>query len=510
MTGEPMPDALPEARRNALLRRVDWRFLLRQQEVPRTADLRSGGPSEALKLISAPAPSAPGSADLAVLGFPRRGALRAARGVLRPGGEVVCEWRLPMPGGPARARRRLERAGFTDVRIYWSGPLPHRLPQFWLSVDSPDAVAHLFATRPPRSHAQATLRPLWRWISRAGLLAPLCAVAQAPRSSDDAADSRDEVADLLTPGTSWVLLTGGHRSINKVVGLPIEAGVSEPAVVVKFARVPEAEPNLDREARVLRALETERPEIAGIPRLRGRGRRAGRLAVAESPVQGESLLSVLAPATFGELARRVTRFLIELAGSGAPQPAAGWWLRLVGEPLEEFERRFGAVLEPGTVQRARRLLEGLGDLPLVCEHRDCSPWNVVLTASGAPALLDWESAELRGLPGLDLIYFLANAVFVLDGSLESGRTRESYVRLLDASTAYSHVAAICIEEYSARLGIDAETFRRLRILCWIVHCGSEYRHLEMEAVGAPAAGALEGGVFLGLLEEELRRDQDAL
>lgn len=442
MPAEPPREALPEARRNSLLRRVDWRFAL-------------------------------------------------------PDAELVERRRLPRIGGVGRARRRAAAAGFEQVRVYWPGPLPQRPPQFWLPVDSPEAVEHLLARRPPRSLAGVALRWLWRLAWRAGLLAPLYVVGQRGGGGPTA-------GGLPPAGASLLLLTGGHRSINKVVGLAIGEGGPGPTTVVKFARVPEAEAGIEREAEVLSALAEERSELAGIPRLRGRGRRAGLAAVAESPIEGDSLLSALTPASFGELAERVTRFLLDLAGEGSPRPPAEWWPRLVGKPLDELEGRFGRVLGAGAVARARELLEGLGKLPIVCEHRDCAPWNVVLTGSGAPALLDWESAEPRGLPGLDLVYFLANSAFVLEGALESGRTREAYARLLDPSTAQGRVAASCVEEYTAALGIDAAQLRRLRLLCWIVHCRSEYRHQEMAAAGAPAPKALRGGVFLGLVEEELR------
>lgn len=503
MSRVPASEPLPEPLRNALLRRVDWRFLLHESETPRTLDLTSGRTSRAVQLALDTGRGAPGTADLVVLGYPTRAGLRTARQALRPGGAVVCFWGLPLPGGVGNARGRLKRAGFVDVRLHWPGPVPHRPPQFWLPLDAPAAVAHVLADRPARSRFQASLRPLWRAAARGGLLAPLCAVARAPGASEAVIGTGNSIDALLPAHTSWVLLTGGRRSINKVVGLPFIEGRPDPPVIVKFARVPEADAALDREAEVLRLLEDERPEVPGIPRVRGQYRRAGRLAVAESALFGRPLLSALTPATFGDLALRVTRWLIGLAGSDRPDPAA-WWPRLVGEPLEEFEHRFGRVLAPGAAERSRELLMGLGDLPQTCEHRDCSPWNVMLTKTGAPALLDWESAEPRGLPGVDLIYFLANAAFVLDGALESGRTQATYARLLDPSTPYGRVAAVCQEEYSSRVGIGPDTWRRLRLLCWIVHSRSYYRDLETLTAATPDAEALRGVLSVSLLEEELR------
>jgi Phosphotransferase enzyme family len=500
-------EKLPEPERNDLLRRVDWRFLLRQPERPRLLDLSAGRISEALRSISDPAADAPGAADVVVLGFPKRRSLEAAHRSVSVGGEVACLWHIPVPGGAYMARRALRRAGFSDVRLYWPGPRRKPSPKFWLSLDSPDAAAHLLAQRPPGSPAQAALRPLWRLARRLGALAPVWALARAP----GAAEHPLPAAGLgsVPESTPWLLLTGGERSINKVVGLPFGVDGDQPQKVFKFARIPEADVALEREAAVLRILETERPTLPGVPRVVAEGRRWGRRALGQTALHGLPLFSELTPETFPGLASMMTDWLIDLAGSDEAQAPELWWQRLVGEPLTDLERDFGAALGLGATRGARRVLEGLGALPQVCEHRDCSPWNVMLTGDGQPALLDWESAEPRGLPGLDLIYFLANAVFRMESAYGRGRARESYARLLDPATAIGSVAAECMGRYGSAVGISEDALARLRLLCWIVHCRSDYRHLEMEAAGRPSREALRDAMFLGLAEEELRLAQDS-
>jgi glycosyltransferase involved in cell wall biosynthesis len=447
-------EVMPESQRNPLVRQLDWRFLL-------------------------------------------------------PDAELLAHWRLPRPGGIGRARRRAEAAGYTDVRAYWAGPLPHRQPQFWLPVEVEEATHYLLATRAPRSIAATLLRHLWRLVRGAGMLAPVYVVGRR-------ADGADEDGFPVSSSSPLLLLTTGHRSINKAVGLAFEGGAEKPAKAVKFARVGEAEPGLEREAAVLGRLGEERPDLAGIPRLVGKGSRDGRLAVVQEAVEGKSLLETLAPGNFEEVAMRVTRLLIELARGPQRQPDPKCRARLVDEPLDWFNAHFGAPLDhrhpspdtgDNTVHASvTTLLEGLGELSPAVEHRDCSPWNVLLTPAGDPVLLDWESSEPEGLPGLDLVYFLANCAFVLDGALESGRTREAYARLLDPSTPHGAVAARAVAEYTAALGISAADFRRLRLLCWIVHSRSDYRHLQLESPGAPSPRALRASAFFGLVEEELARD----
>jgi hypothetical protein len=515
----PEPASLPEPELNELLRRVDWRFLLSQPEAPRVArpaagrsrpGLAQAGGGRAIGLVASGPAAGAGEADLALTGFPSRAGLAAAVESLRPEGEIVCAWRVPRIAGARRARRRLRDAGFADVTVHWPGPLPWRAPQFWLPLGSPAATAYLLRERPPRTRVRALLRPLWHLAAGAGLLAPLYAVARLPGAADRNAgggrdDSGGELSGPLPAGAEQLLLTGGGRSINKVVALPFADDAPAPGAVVKFARVAAADAALDREAVALRALAEEHPGVAGVPRLLAQERRVGRRALAESAVPGEPLIAALRPATFGELAAKVSAWLTGLVEDGEPRPPSQWWQRLVGEPLAAFERDFSGAVEAGTVERLRTRLRGLDSLPLrrACEHRDCSPWNVVLGAAGAPGLLDWESAEPHGLPGLDLAYFLANSAFVLDGAIETGRTRESYRRLLDPTTPYGREAAARVVDYCARVGLDPDAFATLRLLAWVVHARSDYLHREMAAAGPPSPDALRTAPYLGLVETEL-------
>ena len=493
----------PESELNSLLRRVDWRFALRCSDTPRLVDLSPGRHSRALSLIGADQEASEDLADVAVTGFPSAADLRHALERLRPGGELVCVWYRPRVAAPRRVKMRLDEFEFDEIRAYWPGPVFHRLPEFWLPLDCADATRHLLASRPARSPLGTAVRALWRLATRVGLLAPSCVIARAPGSAAAPAAAARGDGGHFTDPDRLLLLTGGKRSVNKVVGLAFEEGTSRPESVVKFARVAEADAFLERETRVLNQLAKDRPAVAGVPRILATGRRAGRVAVTESAIHGDPLIGRLDEVTFEGLATQVTDWLVDLAGHAEPRPAGQWWERLVGRPLASFEDDFRQSVGTETAQRARQALEQLGDLPLVPEHRDCSPWNVVLTEEGLPALLDWESAEPSGLPALDLCYFLANAAFVLDGALDSGRTRESHRRLLDPVTPHGRVAARCIDRYCSTIGLDSSDFLRLRLLAWVVHSSSDYRHLQMERATAPTAEELRSSTYLELIEDEV-------
>lgn len=506
---------LPEGERNALLRRVDWRFLLAQEPQPASVSFASGRLDRAVRFVFAAArnETTPKSADVAVLANPRRTSLRAAWEALRPGGQLYVEWYLPAPGGPARLRRRLERAGFTDVRSYWPWPWRRRTPpQFWLPLDTPEALDFFLHARQqelPKSRGRSLLRALWRRGARLGLIVPLCAVARKPGAE------RREIEDAVREGwgawrfgstperLSWLLLTGGRRSINKVVGLIFADAEPAPRVVVKFARTEADEPLLRREMATLQTLQATRPELRGIPRVLFVGQRCGRLSLGESAMAGIPLLNQLNSQTYPNLASLVTTWLVELAGVCRPTPREDWAAHLVDEPLSEFTRMFGPILLDTDLVRARDVLADLPGLPLVCEHRDCSPWNILLAGGRELALVDWESSEPHGLPGLDLVYFLTNAAFLVEGALGSRNTRAAYLRMLDPTTFVGRITRRCERAYCEGVGLDPELLNPLRLLCWTIHSRSEYQRFELDAAAQPDPKTIRDSFFLALWQEQL-------
>jgi hypothetical protein len=151
------------------------------------------------------------------------------------------------------------------------------------------------------------------------------------------------------------------------------------------------------------------------------------------------------------------------------------------------------------------VLDGLDDLPLVPEQRDCAPWNVLLDGDRV-SVADWESSEPEGLPGVDLVYFLANVAFVVGGVHDRGvPAAPVYAAALDPSTALGASLASCLDAYCSRVGLDPERVPALRLLCWTIHALSEHRRLELDVLGPPAPELLERTLFLTLWRADLAR-----
>lgn len=513
-----------EELRNRLLRRVDWRFLLPTPQPERSICFSNSPLSEAVAFISEsvadPHHYPLEECDLAVAINPNTTTLQAAYSALRPGGAVYLEWLYLRVGGLGGVRRCLEAAGFEAISCYWCWPWPGRASAlFWLPLNASRAPGYYLRSRPKaRSFfgrsSQRLLELGWqlgRWL---GLLVPLCVVARKQQVESGLAlagllESLPSIWDSARLGPaptklSWLLLTGGKRSINKVVGLVFADKETQPRLALKLPRVVEAEAALLREATVLQAVHARKSGgVPGVPQVIFCQRINNLLALGETVLTGEPLFIRLHPGNYRELALQAANWQTGLAGEGFAQPPANWWSRLVAPVLDDFSRHFGPALTAKDLEKTQQILSQLGPLPLVVEQRDFSPWNILLAHNEELVVLDWESAELEGLPGLDLIYFLTYLGFFLEGAMESGGFRQVYRSLLNPVTRVGKVFAESLEFYSRRLGLKLEVLRPLRLLCWLLHSRSDYRQLVAEQGQKPSKEALCSSLFFSLWEEEL-------
>jgi aminoglycoside phosphotransferase (APT) family kinase protein len=305
---------------------------------------------------------------------------------------------------------------------------------------------------------------------------------------------------------SLLLLTGGQRSINKVVALAFTGQDSQPCLVVKMPRVTDAVPGLQREAAILKTLQARRTTpLPGVPRIIFSEEHKSSFMLGETALTGVPLFTQLDRRNYRTWAFKATDWLIALAAAPQAISRDNWWSRLVEPILNDFQRSFAAIVDRHMLQETHLILMQLDSLPLVCEQRDFSPWNVLITATGELVVLDWESAVLDGLPGLDLIYFLTYLTFFVSGAMKAGAFVKAYRAGWSEQTLLGQVNAACLQHYCAALKLDEACLSALRPLTWLLHSRSEYARLTADASGAPLTETLRQSVFVQLWEEEMRR-----
>jgi hypothetical protein len=508
----------PEQARNARLRRVDWRFLLPSPRPRRALCLATGPLAEAVASIAEEVVGADDAraCDLAVAMDPDGPTLARLYGALGAAGICYTEWQ-PRFGGAAAVERALRAAGFEEITCYRLWPAAADLPVFRIPVAAPGAAAYvrsrqrLRGGRLRRLVAEVRRRARDLLSGRAG--APLCALARRPGASTD----EPAPAEWLRrewprwnvgpppPRLSTLLVTGGPRSVSKVVLLAFAEPSAIPVVVVKTPRVSEAVAGVRREAEVLAELGRRRPEgVPGVPRLLARRDVAGVPLVCETAIVGRPLDAVLTRRSLAHWSGAVTDWLAALVPRQPPR-SADHWREAIAEPaLARFAAEFGGVVDPAVLRSGEALVRGIGSLPAVPEQRDFGPWNVLVTPAGGIAVLDWESAEVDGLPVLDLLYFLAHAAFAVDGARSREQRIVSFRRSLDPATPTGAVRRDALGRYVAALGLDASQLAPLRALVWLIHAQSDARHAAADAGGAPPPSLLARSLFLGLWEEEVR------
>lgn len=453
------------------------------------------------------------------------GGMASAAQRVGPGGRVVVRREasiLPGRGAGGVTDDRLRAAGLEPVRrwLAWPGR-PGQPVRRWIPTGSPAASAWLRDELVGSSGVGG--RGRWRWIEwsirrRVGLL-PEATVA---RRIDDAAPS-GRLADLVeralgaagtagaaepTGAATTILLAHGHRPENKIVLLVLPADDPRPRVAVKIARDPAWNGRLDHEASVLRSLAAAGlgprdgvPSVLATATLED-----GALAVAETALSGRRRSGASRRIGFAVAAAEGTTWLIRLARATARPSDADDSVRLraVDEILDRLATDFAGIADV-TDERSERLRHATAGLPVVAEHRDVAPWNLLGASTERPdsiAAVDWESSALDGWPGLDLAYLLVQL------AIESTRARTPEARLAaarrvwDPTDELGAVAAAETKRYGAAFGIDAAALAAIRPLAWAIHAGSEYRRAVADHGPNPPAAVLVEGLYTRLWADE--------
>lgn len=470
----------PEAGASRLerVRRVDWRFLLGDPLPGRVACLEPHDPTvvEAFELLGVDVttgsgePPARGSYDLVVARRAHASDLRLAAELLRPGGAIQLELR----GWQVRlAARRLRTQGLLEPRSYWHWP-GWRDCRELVPLTSPEVVRFALGRRRPNGLASAK-RLLGRVLLRARVL-PL-AVSQASVIAvkpGRAPGSLPMVTSVAPPYSSWLasgpalLITPRFRASRHVLSLHLEPGGDTPVTAIKAARLPGDGAALVEETVNLWALESTAAGVAGtVPRVLACDPGV-RPYLVESALAGRPLSAASVRRDPAAAVGAICTWLEELTPDALYRPLLDdeAFAVLVGRPLGLLADAYGRGTEEALL--ARRTTELLAPLlaarvPLVFEHGDLSPPNVLELEDGRIGVLDWELAQPQGLPAHDLLFFIGYVAFTLSDARE---TPAQVAAVHEAFVGPNPWAVPALLGYTRRLGIDRALIPRLFVACW--------------------------------------------
>jgi hypothetical protein len=270
----------------------------------------------------------------------------------------------------------------------------------------------------------------------------------------------------------WFLTFGQGDALSRNAFQLFRAGRSEPEWVLKFARVAGYSQRFDNDERGLDLARRAGGAVAAhAPRLVGRFEVDGLHASLETFAAGRRLRDVLiAPgdrAVKLNLIDRIAQWILELGKRTQTAPEA------LGPELE----RLRAAVVPNWAHFGVRaeIVDGLPRLPAVTQHNDLGAWNVV-AQDGHFVVLDWENVRPDSLPLWDLVYFLGNALVLLDGPYTPDELPQRLGRLFAGQSSASPLLFSWVRRGADVSGVPLDAVSAITTLCWLSHSLSARDH----------------------------------
>jgi hypothetical protein len=278
-----------------------------------------------------------------------------------------------------------------------------------------------------------------------------------------------EVAGLTDP--EWALVVSSGSIVRRDAFLLFPPGERAPAQVLKFGRVPGVTVQFERDERGAEVTRLAGNLVARrAPAQLGRFEVAGYPASLETAAVGTKLTNYLR----GTIPRRrklaavegVAQWLIEIARETAAPPEA------LGPERERLERDIG-----------EEAVRSIPPVPATFLHNDVAEENVVVSKDGF-MVLDWEWAQLHGLPLSDLVYFGVHVLRIIDGALTEAERDRHFLDVLAGNAEGSPVLFHWIRELVAALELPPDAVGPLVTASWLDRGRlSLVEHRRAEAVG---------------------------
>lgn len=266
---------------------------------------------------------------------------------------------------------------------------------------------------------------------------------------------------------SSVVLTPRFQASRHVVFLLLPEGGRTPVLVAKVPRLVDTNVSLAREAASLQSVHALRPSgFPGVPRLVAFEPCGDRSILVETAITGAPMSPEVVRRERDTCCAVVSDWLLNLHTASAHDAGGAWFTHLVDQPLDWMASTFPATPdEAHLIERTRAALQPLATtaLPFVCEHGDFSHPNLMRPTPDSLGVVDWELAQMHGVPVYDLFVFLTYVAF----SLQRARTGDQQLEAFRAAFfAPGTWATRLASAYARRAGVPAEVLAPLFVLTW--------------------------------------------
>jgi Phosphotransferase enzyme family/Methyltransferase domain len=473
--------------------------------------LDSGGPAnvQLLETNVGAAPLPDGTADLVVV--PRLPLRRRARA-----DAVARARRLLKPGGIAYVESRF--IGRLDtVSILWLAPAAGEV-RMAAPLQDRQAIAYLEGRFPKRGviRRQLLRRPrrvlarqpaVIRIVRRRGAL-----VGRPPKRFGAALPEYVRTiaaaAGVDLEKRRWALAAPGDYPSQKVLLFLFPPAGGSPESVVKITRDPDLSFRLENEWRALTILyEQGVGTDDALPRPLFFGSHRGLAVLGESAIEGVPFRRRTQATADCPFARAAVEWLLELGRATASPARAD--TRGALSKLDALSDQFTGTyrLEPHEEDFVRAHVAALvgsgGGFPLVFQHGDPGPWNVLVTPAGRPAFLDWEGAEPLGMPLWDLFHFLRSYGLIVSRAAGTRDPLQSFTEQVLQRSAVNRLLVDATNRFVAGTGLAAELVEPLFYTCWM--------HRGVKEAATLPSHRLESGRYVSILRLAIeRRDSPGL
>jgi hypothetical protein len=368
----------------------------------------------------------------------------------------------PFRGGDYQTRRLLLRP--TRERPTLALPLDQPAPvsyalERWSVVDRRWKTARM---RTARALVSRGLFPSW-----ASPVVTVATHAAGPPTMVAAAGELGVPSDA-----SWFLTFGQGDALSRNAFQLFRAGSDRPEWVLKFARVAGYSERFDNDERGLQLAHAAGGIVAAhAPQLVGRFDVDGVHASLETAAAGRRLPDVLvAPGDRNaklRLIERIGGWIVELGRLTQTSPEA--------MAAERKRLRSDVVPRWNELGVDPELVDELRPLVAVAQHNDLGAWNVVADGDDF-VVVDWENHREGALPLWDLLYFLGNALVLLDGSDGDEDLPARMVRLFAGESPSSPLLFSWVRRAAEEAVVPPDAVGAIATLCWLSHSLSADAH----------------------------------